>query len=421
MSGVGTAVVNPVDAVASSEMTFEVAFDLEDVSRLRDDWLRLAQALDSSGFFHSPDWHESYLRSFGMGAGDSCVVRAIRDGQTRAVMPLCASRRTLAGVAVRSLELPHNTHMLLCDAPIARGESRPEVLRELMRFLRRASPFRWDVLLLPNLPDGACLHDAIVSGVEMSVVREQGRCDILPCGGYAEMLKGFSKNFRGNLRKARNKLNAATEVHFESTRDPRALRDALTAFLDLEASGWKGDRGTRSAVKFDCTTSRFYEALCETFSRSGACEINLLRVGGRPVAAQFCLLAGRVSYMLKIAYDESFAPLAPGNMLLEHTMQRYERSGEVHAVNLVTDADWHASWKPRSIGVSSAWVFNRTPRGLLAWAAFRARLAAGRAYRERLLPLIQSMRRSPRGAEESAVRFGSKRVPDGNEHDSTDD
>src|SRR5262249_12234635 len=130
-------------------------------------------------------------------------------------------------------------------------------------------------------------------------------------------------------------------------------------------------------------------SLCDAFSRIDACEINLLRAGGQCLAGQFCLVFGDTSYVLKIGYEESYANVAPGNMLLEHSMRRHGRGDVIKYLSLVTDTPWHANWKPLSHPVSTVYVFNTIPMGLAAFGLLRGEHYLRRRYKAQLRPLVE--------------------------------
>ncbi len=354
---------------------------------LRDDWKRITRALGRARFCHLYEWYESYLETLGADATVYFFV-ARRNGLPVGVVPLVHATRRMGGLKLRSLELVHHPHMLLADAVFARAEANQELLGELLAQLRRAR-IKWDVLFLPNLLEDGCLARALVPAPRrLMLAVTAARCDYLECAPFEELAERFSKNFKGNLRKARNKLSRAAGVEYVTAHRSTELASALADFLDVEASGWKGAAGTRSAIKLDREVNAFYEALIDSYGRLDACEINLLKVEGKCVAGQFCLVVGETSYMLKIGYDESYAQFAPGNMLLEHTLRRYMEEGVVKYVNLVTDAEWHASWRPLSAAVLDVRVFNTTAAGLSAWALLSAARRLGKLYRDRVRPLI---------------------------------
>jgi len=241
-----------------------------------------------------------------------------------------------------------------------------------------------------NLLEGGCIQRALErSPIPRLISKARTRCNYIPCISFDELSNKFSKNFRGNLRKARNKLMNLSGVEYISVRRQPQLGQALNEFLEVEASGWKGAMGERTAIKLDVRLTNFYRSLCETFSPLGACEINLLKANGRCLAGQFCLVVGDTSYILKIGYDESYVHVAPGNMLLEYSLRRYWREGVVKYLNLVTDTPWHASWNPLSYTVSNAHVFNATPTGLAAFALLRFENYLRDNYKARLKPLVE--------------------------------
>jgi len=373
--------------IALAERQFEVFQGAAGLAAIREDWKRVTRALDKPRFFHLYEWYESYLNTL----SDSPVyfVLARRKGAPVGVIPLVMSPQRLAGTKLRGLSLPHHPHMLLCDAPLTNEGLDHITMRELITYLRRQQGIQWDVLFFPNLLEDSGLLSALNAGPPALRISEpQTRCNYLPCLPPDELAARFSRNFRGNLRKARNKLAKLNRVEFISARSRPEIDRALDEFLAVEASGWKGAAGERSAINLDGRVLSFYQSLTRNFSRIGACEINLLRAEGRCIAGQFCLVTGDTSYVLKIGYDESYAQVAPGNMLFEHTIQRYLREDAIKYVNLVTDTPWHSNWRPLSYMVSGAWVFNITSAGLTAYSLLLAKGPFSGAYRHWLKPLM---------------------------------
>jgi CelD/BcsL family acetyltransferase involved in cellulose biosynthesis len=373
--------------IVLAERQFEVFQGASGLAAIREDWKRVTCALDNPRFFHLYEWYESYLNTM----SDSAVyfVLARRKGAPVSVIPLVMSPQRLAGTKLRCLSLPHHPHMLLCDAPVTNEGADHITMRELITYLRRQRGIQWDVLFFPNLLEDSELLSTLNAGATALQISEpQSHCNYLPCLPPDELAARLSQNFRGNLRKARNKLMKLNRVEFISTRSPQDIDQALDQFLAVESSGWKGEAGERSAIKLGGRVLRFYQSLTRNFSRIGACEINLLRADGRCIAGQFCLLTGDTSYILKIGYDEAYAQAAPGNMLLEHTLHRYFREGAIKYVNLVTDALWHSGWRPLSYVVYRAWVFNITAAGLAAYSLLRAKGHFNYAYLHWLKPLI---------------------------------
>jgi CelD/BcsL family acetyltransferase involved in cellulose biosynthesis len=217
-------------------------------------------------------------------------------------------------------------------------------------------------------------------------------CDYLLCEPLEEIQGRLSKNFRHNLRKARTKLETLPNVEWVTARSPDELKRAFVDFLTVEASGWKGAAGT--AIHTNERARLFYEMLIDTLASQNICEINLLKTNGRTIAGQFCLVTGATSYILKIGYDEDFSPVAPGQMLLVQTVDRYARDGNVKFINLITDAEWHERWKPHQLSVWEVSIFNVTPLGLAVFGLMKARATYQTAVPEHIRRQIRSLWRS---------------------------
>ena len=120
---------------------------------------------------------------------------------------------------------------------------------------------------------------------------------------------------RRKLRaKERNLGEQAGKVTYEELRSEADVHKWASEFLALEASGWKGDRGTAMAA--EPARKKFFEdAMVEAFRRKQL-ELTALRVGDRPAAMKCNFLAGGGGFVFKIGYDESLGKFSPG-MLLE--------------------------------------------------------------------------------------------------------
>ncbi len=362
---------------------FEVFEGRAGLTALRENWQRITATAPAVRFFQLYEWHASYLDSLVTPPARACFFLARRQGAPAGIVPLLRTTRTMAGLPVRSLELPTHAHLPLAG-PVARSpEENASIVSGLLQELHRGRHDPWDVVCLSNLLDDGNTRAALLDlGYQPALRVPVAGCDYLRCEPLDRVAARFSKNFRGNLRKARNKLEGLGGVEYLTARQPAELRAALAEFLDVEASGWKGVGGTGSAIKLDPQAGRFYEALVENFGARGACEINLLKTrAGACLAGQLCLVVGDTCAVLKIGYDESYAQVAPGNMLLEHLIRRHSAEGGVRYINLVTDAAWHANWRPLTALVTDVYLFNSTLRGRLAFLLRRTKRRLGRWYR----------------------------------------
>jgi hypothetical protein len=115
------------------------------------------------------------------------------------------------------------------------------------------------------------------------------------------------------LRRQRRRLADHGAVHFDVARAPEEVSRALETFLTLEASGWKGKRGT--ALLQRAGDSRFVRTAAPMLAKAGACEIVSLHAGATPVAAAIVVRHQNRAFYFKIGIDETFAKFSPGVQL----------------------------------------------------------------------------------------------------------
>jgi hypothetical protein len=107
------------------------------------------------------------------------------------------------------------------------------------------------------------------------------------------------------------------------------------------------------------------------FGAWGECAVDLLWLGDRVIAAQFCLLAGGTLSVLKTAYREEHSALAPGNLVMERALRWCCENEGVNELSFVTDPVWGHLWKPRREDVWVHRVFRPGAKGHVLEAALR--------------------------------------------------
>ena len=115
------------------------------------------------------------------------------------------------------------------------------------------------------------------------------------------------------LRRQRNRLAENGTVEFEVARTPADVASAIETFLMLEASGWKGQRGT--ALSQDAGDAAFVRRATSALATTGQCEIVTLRAGATPVASAIVLRHQDRAFYFKLGVDERFAKYSPGVQL----------------------------------------------------------------------------------------------------------
>jgi len=121
----------------------------------------------------------------------------------------------------------------------------------------------------------------------------------------------------GKLKELRRQRRRLAERHgavsFDVARSPQEVATALETFLKLEASGWKGARGTALAqIEGDAA---FIRRATNALAKTGNCEIVTLRAGETPVASGIVLRHLSRAFFFKLGVDERFARYSPGVQL----------------------------------------------------------------------------------------------------------
>jgi CelD/BcsL family acetyltransferase involved in cellulose biosynthesis len=120
---------------------------------------------------------------------------------------------------------------------------------------------------------------------------------------------------RKKLRQDWNRLSSMGAADVVNDRTPDAAREAFEVFLALESESWKGAHGT--ALLNDAKDVAFARRLIGDLAAQGNASVALLRVDGRPIAAQVLLYCGSMAYTWKTAFDAEYAKYSPGALLVD--------------------------------------------------------------------------------------------------------
>jgi len=112
---------------------------------------------------------------------------------------------------------------------------------------------------------------------------------------------------------------------------------AIETFLALEASGWKGKRGTALVqVKGDAA---FIRRATRALAEGGRCQIVTLRAGATPVASGIVLRHLSRAFFFKLGVDEQFAKFSPGVQLTLELTRHLCADPEITSVDSTASPD----------------------------------------------------------------------------------
>jgi CelD/BcsL family acetyltransferase involved in cellulose biosynthesis len=131
--------------------------------------------------------------------------------------------------------------------------------------------------------------------------------------GEARLRNALGGKKLKEMRRLRHRLADHGAVSFGVARLPEEVASATETFLALEASGWKGRRGT--ALIQVAGDAAFIRSATRALAQTGQCEIVTLRAGDTPVAAGIVLRHQARAFFFKLGVDEGFAKYSPGVQL----------------------------------------------------------------------------------------------------------
>jgi CelD/BcsL family acetyltransferase involved in cellulose biosynthesis len=269
------------------------------------EWGDLAERAGAPPFLH-PVWFETWWRAFG--AGRLEVLTSRRDGRLAGVLPL----RTRRGL----ISSPTNWHSDLYG-PVAEDE---EAKLELLGAVFARRPRRVDFSFLGGESGDLGLLERAAGGRRL-VSRVMLRSPYVPVeGDWDSYWTSLSKNLRSTVRRCRNRLEERGAVTIEVSEGRDRLDEDLEVCFRLEATGWKGERGTAIASQPD--TLAFYTEISRWAAEQGILRLAFLRVDGAPVAFNLSFEAGGRHYLLKLGHEAALDRLGPGTVLTAELVKR---------------------------------------------------------------------------------------------------
>ncbi len=357
------------------------------LDEIASDWQHLTDEMVGKGYHHLLAWYECYMDDLEENPEAMCFCVLYNGGKAKAIFPFKRSIRSWLGIRFHVLGWPQKPYLFFSDFIFSKNAESHEFMDILLRKLSELPELRWDIIYLPRVLDDSCIAFTWPSPSGLRIVRRYVRdCHYHEITSYEQIYNRCSSNFRKNLRSARNKLTRLKSATFHTACTELELGQAYIEFLDVEGSGWKQEQG--SAIKQNERLISFYRNLIHHYSKFDGCEIHLLRHENKSIAAGFTLLVDGTCYFLKTGYDEEYAKMSPGHLLVGYMLQRYEMISSVKVLNSISNAPWHNKWKPSCKAVFKYYVFNTTWKGLLAHLVHLLVVT----YKVRIMPIVKRVR-----------------------------
>jgi CelD/BcsL family acetyltransferase involved in cellulose biosynthesis len=354
-------------------------------------WRALSERAAEPNGYYLPDW-ELAVNASARGRVGAAALSAWGDAsQLIGLMPVISMWRAYG------IPLP-----ALVSADPYGSLSAPPLDRDLadqaaVHLLREARQSGAHALILRDVSlDGAAMSAFTEvlrrDGMRPLILQSHLRACLDATGDAEELLReALGAKKLKELRRQRNRLAEHGAVHFEVARTPGDVAIAIEGFLELEASGWKGKRGT--ALVQHAGDAAFIRRAAAALAQTAQCEIVTLRAGDTPVASAIVLRHRDRAFYFKLGVDERFAKFSPGVQLTLELTRHLCADPAIALVDSTANPDHpmiNPIWRGRlAIGDVLIPLRRRDP----VVALVRAALGLRKALREPARRLVHLVRR----------------------------
>jgi len=278
-------------------------------------WRALAERAIEPNAYYLPDW-ELAVNAFAPGRTGASALAAFSDAsatQLIGLMPVVPLRHAYK-ILLPALVSAH-PYGTFCTPLIDRDMAEiaaAQLLQQARLAGARALILREVALDGPAVR--AFTNTLAREGTPVRVLQSHVRACLDATGDGEALLRGAigAKRLK-ELRRQRHRLAEHGDIRFDVARSPDEVAAATETFLVLEASGWKGQRGT-ALIQVEGDAA-FIRRATKALAGTGQCEIITLHAGDTPVAAGIVLRHQARAFFFKLGVDERFAKYSPGVQL----------------------------------------------------------------------------------------------------------
>lgn len=314
--------------------TVEVVRTTGELAAYADQWRALAANALESNVFYEPGMLLPALENL-VQPGAWAVCLAFHGHQLIAVFPL--GRRRLAGINARgAFELLRYTHSFL-HTPLLDRDYADLAVRAWLDWVggRSGASIIAASRVTVEGPVFSLLRRCLAAtGGSATETNRWSRPVLEPSGdGESYLRAALSGDRRRELQRLRRLLEKQGNLSVSRVGPNDNVESWISAFLELEASGWKGEGGT--AMASTPGNQRFFRGAVSAMHRNGQAYLSGMRLDDRWIAmsSQFgAAKPTRGAFAFKSAFDETMRKFSPGVLL------------ELDIVRLFNDELLHVGW-----------------------------------------------------------------------------
>lgn len=352
-------------ARSNSFIQVVVLASLEALEPYAEQWDQLALQAPQQLPMLSAAWVMAYLEHC-LGPQESwrCYLATEPDGRLVGVLPIIKTPHPLWHSFLPILHTPWDWHTRSGDLLANSGMER-EIFKAFLKVLREefGSCFILEMKGIRDNSPTLKVLDQHITGWEHFLKREPPGAFIKIDGSFEKFQEKFSSDFKSTLRRKSRRIAELPGFALDFLTGPSADLDNLKKFLELEASGWKGEEGT--AIIHSSSLKAFYIELGKKLAERGWLELHLLQTEQKVIAGSFAVQFGTALIIPKLSYDESLSKFSPWSVLFHSTIERAFNGGNCREINLLGDSEWFSRWKMELGAYWQAHLFPSHPIPLL--------------------------------------------------------
>ncbi|MDJ0975631.1 MAG: GNAT family N-acetyltransferase [Planctomycetota bacterium] len=385
----------PARKLASAPAPLVVLEDPAALATLAKDWDALLEASRSPSLFLTSTWVTTWWEVFGQGGALHVVCVRSDAGELIGVAPF------FVRTGVEGLPAPLRVLMLIGQQGdtlaeeldvIARPGAEAEVAEAVSKHLIACGASTWDAIWFERVrADSAVMPhiEAALAGSGLEVERRNAQPSAyLPLPDSMEALTGaLSKNFRRQLRNARNRLGREGDVALRFAGVDVTVEEAMATLVRLHRERWGPDDGS-----FDTDAYvRFHQALSLRLFDEDRLMLVLLTLDGTPIAARYDFLYGERIWCFQGGWDPAYERMRVGTLLTADVLEWGIENGYVEYAFLSGDDPYKRRWTDASRELFDLFAWGRSG------AARRARRKERLVAALRAIPPVRWLVRRLRG------------------------
>jgi CelD/BcsL family acetyltransferase involved in cellulose biosynthesis len=371
----------------------ETVADVNSFLSLRQAWDALVSEAALDHPFVTHEWIRAWWKSFGGNRTMHIIV--VREGDSVVgIAPMFEDTERFYGFKLRKLSFIWNIHVPRCDFIVA--GRRLDIYRALWDYIAAESR-RWDLLLLPQLPEGSptltWFKELAGASGYLACSWSSHSSPYVPISGtWEEYFESLEGAHRSNLHSRTASLSSIGKVEIEPhSAESGNLTSALDEGLQMQAAASNGAPTNRIA---DAGVRTFYSQLIESASLKNLVRLQFLRAGDRRIAFNLSMQYAGSMYLIKGDHLPEFSAFSPFNILASKNLENCFREGLQRYDFLGKEEEWKSHWSQRVLSHHWMFIYPNNPRTALF-----------NAMKFRFAPMIQELGHTEGRAAMTSVRL----------------